>query len=730
MGIAFWGDGHAKPLVDMSSHENIIIEADSIMVDREAESLTALGNVAIAQGMQFIKADRIDYDKKTGEVVAIGNVYMLDTNGHTLKAEKIALKSALKEGFIQKVGLLLSDNSRMTAHYGERLPFENTQLSHVSYTPCKICHKDPKKSPLWSITAKQVSQNGAKQYITYKHAVLKFKSIPIIYTPFLRHPDPSIKRQSGFLTPSSSFSKSHGFYVSTPYFWDVGPHQDMTLTPHIMTRYGPILGVEYRRHLGNGDMIFNNSLGNIKNVQDSSGSHKPSAHSLRWHIDGKTRFESTEHWRWGLDIQRASDSTYLKNFRFFKLENKNSLNSRVFTEGFYSRNYAHISSSLFQGLSDQYQKDYTPFALPEIDLNLSGDPKALLNGHWFWDTNSLALHRRKGSQTQRVISRLGWQQQTISPLGDVYTFTLAIRGDLYHIQKFNPNDPTYIPSSGTAQNPMDHELPSLVNNAFVGRTLPQASIDWRYPWYQTFQKNNTVTIQPILGFVGAPLSGSNPKIPNEDSRLFDLDDSNLYSQNRFSGYDLLDSGSRFNFGSEIAWQNLKGGNGQVFLGQSYTLKPQAFLPEHTGLKQNYSDYVGRVDLSPSPIFDFKYKFRVNKETLRLMRSDMGTSVGPQIIKLNADYFYFVKNIGTGDLNDREQVRLEIAALPFEQWSIKVHTIRDLTGDGKSLEHAANVEYKNECVTLSCGLYNSFYHDHEVKADRGFIFRISLKNLGV
>jgi LPS-assembly protein len=730
IGLAFWEHSHAKPLFEMSFQEKIIIEADSIAVDREAESLTALGNVAIAQGMQFVQADRVDYYKNTGEVVAIGNVYMLDSNGHVLKAEKITLKNELKEGFIQKCGLLMSDNSRLIADHGERLPFENTQLTNVSYTPCKICQKDPKKPPLWSVAARQVSQNGTKQHITYKHAVLKFKSLPILYTPFLRHPDPSIKRQSGFLTPSTSLSKNHGFYFSTPYFWNLSPHQDMTLTPHIMTRYGPILGVEYRRHFGNGDMIFKNSIGNVKRAPNSQSSLNPKNHGLRWHVDGKVRLETTEHWRWGADLQRASDSTYLKNFRFFNLENKNNLNSRLFAEGFYSRNYAYIATSWFQGLSDKYQKDYIPLALPEMDLNLSGEPKALLKGHWFWDTNSLALHRRKGAQTQRLISRLGWQQQTISPLGDVYTLTLALRGDLYHIQKFNPNDPTYTPSSYASPTPSNQSLSGTVNNSFVGRALPQAAIDWRYPWYQTFKKSNTITIQPILGFVGAPLSRSKPQIPNEDSRLFDLDDSNLYSQNRFSGYDLLDSGSRFNYGGEIAWQNLKGGNGQVFLGQSYTFKPQAFLPDHTGLKQNYSDYVGRVDLSPSPILDFKYKFRAHKETLRLMRSDMGASVGPQMIKLKADYFYFVKNIGTGDLNNREQIRLEITTLPFEQWSFKVHTVRDLTGNGKSLEHAANVEYKNECITISSGIYNSFYYDHEVKADKGLIFRIALKNLGV
>ena len=477
-------------------------------------------------------------------------------------------------------------------------------------------------------------------------------------------------------------------------------------------------------------MILNNSIGNVKRATDPQASPQPKDRILRWHIDGKARFDATQHWRWGVDIQRASDSTYLKNFRFVKLENKNSLNSKLFAESFHSRNYSNISTSWFQGLSDQYQKDYIPLALPEIDLNLMGDPKALLNGHWFWDTNSLALHRRAGTQTQRLISRLGWQQQNISPLGDVYTLTLAMRSDLYHIRKFNPNDPTYIPSSGPSQNQSSPELPSIVNNTFVGRALPQAAIDWRYPWYQMFQKSNTITLQPILGFVAAPLIRSKPQIPNEDSRLFDLDDSNLYSQNRFAGYDLLDSGSRFNYGGEAAWQNLKGGNGQIFLGQSYTLKPQAFLPDHTGLKQNHSDYVGRVYLNPTPILDLKYKFRANKETLRLMRSDMGASVGPEMIKLRADYFYFVKNIGTGDLNDREQIRLEIAARPFEQWSFKVHTARDLTGNGKSLEHAAHIEYKNECITISSGIYSSFYYDQEVKADKGIIFRIALKNLGV
>ena len=213
--------------------------------------------------------------------------------------------------------------------------------------------------------------------------------------------------------------------------------------------------------------------------------------------------------------------------------------------------------------------------------------------------------------------------------------------------------------------------------------------------------------------------------------MFDFDDSNLFSLNRFSGYDVLDSGSRVNYGGQADWQHVNGGQGLVFLGQSYTFQKQEYQLVETGFSHKHSDYVGRIDLSPHPILDLRYKFRVDRSDWKVRRSDLGLSAGTDLFRLKTDYFYFQDTTGTGDMINREQMQLEASSQVTQEWLLKARTIRDLSfHHNKTLEFAVNAQYKNECVTVTIGGFRTFYQDAEIKADEGILLKVSLKNLGM
>ena len=714
----------AHEVLPLNPHEKILIDADSLHYDQQQKTILGAGHVSISQGPKLIEADEIGFNKSTDILTAKGNLLLLEESGSVIAADEAVLERRLTEGRVTRPRMLLSDDARLVALKADRFAGSKTVLTQVMYSPCALCEKDPSKPPLWSLRAKRVEQNGEKQHIEYRDVKLYVYNTPVLYTPYLRHPDPSVRRLSGFLTPSTSFSNRYGMYVATPYYWNISPSQDMTLTPHIMTRYGPLLGANYRNHLGKGLITVDASGGKVKRI--SGTSDLPIDHGIepRWHVDAAARFDATNHWRWGVDLQRTSDETYLKNFRFFRLETKSSLNSRVFTEGFYNRHYALLSTEWFQGLGNQYDVNETPKALPGIDLAFSGQPKETLGGHWFWNVNSLSLYRFSRTKVQRAITVLGWKREAISPLGDIYTLTTSMRGDLYNVRNFDPNDPTYRAPPGAMVPPGRGKI-----NQLVGRSLPQVAVDWRYPWYKPLGHDQVVTLQPIVGVVGAPDVKFKKQIPNEDSRLFDFDDSNLYSLNRFSGYDLLDSGSRLNYGAQADWQHVNGGQAVVFVGQSYTMGKQEIELGNAGFAHRHSDYVGRLDLSPHSLLDLKYKFRLDRSDMKVRRSDLGLSVGSDVFRVKTDYFYFQDTIGTGDINNREQVRLELSGRITEHWAAKAAVIRDL-GLGKTLEHRAAAEYKNECVTVSPECFHTFYQDAEVKADKGCSLRVSLKNLGM
>ena len=109
------------------------------------------------------------------------------------------------------------------------------QIDNASYTPCLKENYVIKKCPGWKLDAKKVIHDTKKQTIYYENAVLSILNIPIIYTPFFSHPDPSVKKRSGFLMPTIQTDKQLGETFSIPIFINLSSNRDLTFTPNIQT---------------------------------------------------------------------------------------------------------------------------------------------------------------------------------------------------------------------------------------------------------------------------------------------------------------------------------------------------------------------------------------------------------------------------------------------------------------------------------------------------------------
>src|SRR5262249_51772152 len=146
--------------------------------------------------------------------------------------------------------------------------------------------------------------------IEYHDAVMEVGGFPVFYTPYLSHPDPTVKRQSGFLLPSFGNSSTLGAHATIPYYWAIAPDRDVTFTPIFTTSQGVVLNPDYRQRFSNGETKTNISL-NADGTSPDTGEA-----ASRGHIDSVSRFSLTEDWRAGLDLERASDQTYERVFHF------------------------------------------------------------------------------------------------------------------------------------------------------------------------------------------------------------------------------------------------------------------------------------------------------------------------------------------------------------------------------------------------------------------------------
>ena len=506
-----------------------LITADELEYDSKTEVVVARGNVEISQGERLLISDRVSYDRKSGIVTAEGNVTLLEPSGDVVFAEYVELADDLRSGFIRQIRIILEDKSRMAAASAERVEGRYIILRKGVFSPCELCAEDPTKAPLWQIKAAEVVHDQEEKTIEYRDAWMEIFGLPVAYTPYFRHPDPTVERTSGLLAPSFGGSDSLGATIETPYYWVIDETSDLTFTPIFTTEQSIVLGGEYRKLYRNGALTFAGS-GTIADRERSNGTVDHDA--LRGHVDATGRFDLDPTWRAGFDLQRSTDDTYL---RLYDFSAERTLTSRLFVEGFRQRNYASANAFVYQGLRDIDNNDEFPIVAPSLGYSFVAEPAAN-GGKYFFDGSFESLNRIEGRDTQRLGFTGGYEFPFTGRFGEVMTLTAQLEGALYVTNDFDRTDPVVNPANPDGSN-------------FTAHALPQLAAQWRYPWIQENDAWQQI-VEPAFQLVLAPPTGNPDDIPNEDSVGIEFDDANFFALNRFPGVDRLDPGTRIDYGRD------------------------------------------------------------------------------------------------------------------------------------------------------------------------------------
>src|SRR3546814_70430 len=182
----------------------------------------------------------------------------------------VELTGDRKEGFIRDIRVLLADNTRIAAASGTRTGGNRTEFSKGVFSPCELCRDDPTRPPLWQLKANEVVHDQVAHDIIYYDAWLEFFGIPVLYTPYLRHPDSTVDRRSGFLAPTFGTGDFLGYAYGQPYFWAIDDTKDLTVAPLVSSEQGINLTGEYRQLFTNGELRIAGS-GTIADREDRGG---------------------------------------------------------------------------------------------------------------------------------------------------------------------------------------------------------------------------------------------------------------------------------------------------------------------------------------------------------------------------------------------------------------------------------------------------------------------------
>ncbi|RYJ02642.1 MAG: LPS-assembly protein LptD [Acetobacteraceae bacterium] len=686
----------------------VTFTAEEVEYDRERGLVVARGRVEAWQGERLLRADEFTYDRNTGVATARGNVQLLEPDGTVMFAEQAELKDRFRDGVLEGVRGLLAANGRMAANGARRTGGTVNELSRVVYSSCDLCPEDPNRPPLWQVEARRATQDKDSQRITYRDATVRLGGWPVLYTPYLSHPDPAAPRASGFLFPTAGYTRFLGAFLETPYFWAIDDSSDLTIVPIVSSRQYPNLGLEYRKLFNFGEILGTASVGGF-NGTDTGGRR-----DLAGHIFLKGRFTLDEHWRAGFDLNRASSELYLRTFRY---EYRRVLTSQAYLEGFWdTTTYARIDGRAYQGLRSLDDTRQIPYVLPNAYVEHAPRGK-YLGGYLTLDAGLLGISRDIGSSTQRLATRASWQRPETDRLGGLWTFKL--QGDAlgYRSQGLQ-EPPTFLPDANGSQ---------AIGNI-------RAAVDWRMPFVRSAGSWGSQTIEPRVQLVTGPRVGPQSHVPNEDSIDFEFTDANLFSLNRYTGRDRQEGGTRVDTALRGAWDFPNGGQVEGLIGRSFRLDDQISSPYlGSGLERRASDYVARVRLSPTSWFNTTGRIRLDGENIterRMVDTTANLSLGK--VTLTAGYLFSPPLPYLTPLRSRDEVGAGFSAKIGEYWRASLHGKYDLSL-GRAVLLQGSAGYEDECFIFEGRFVKRFAQDPATNslyaANTVVLFRVGFKTLG-
>ncbi len=695
----------------LDENQPALIMADEVTYNETMGIVTARGSVEISQGDRVLVADTVSYNVNTDVVTASGNVALLETTGEVLFSDYAEVTGDLREAFVRDVGLLLSDDSRLAAVSAVRTEGNRTELTKAVYSPCELCEKDPTRAPLWQLKARKVVHDQEAQSVTYRDATFEVFGLPIFYTPYFTHPDPTVRRKTGFLSPTFGSSGQLGLTAEVPFFIVIDDTSDATIAPIFLTKELPVLQGEYRKIFPKGNFFFSGS-GTIADRINDDGSTTDDA--FRGHLKTRLDYNFNQLYRGGIQVDTTTDDTYL---RTYDLGTPSTLFSEAFVEGFRGRDYATARMFGYQGLSSNDNTEEIPIALPYLALSQVSDP--LIYGSVFrFDANLVDLVRIEGRDTRRAHVLGEWQLPFASPIGDQYLFRASLQADGYWVNDFDPDNAGDVtPENGGSE--------------LTGRIHPQVALMWSYPWVADLGTWSTV-FEPIVQGVVATRDNNPDRIPNEDSQDLEFDDTNLFAMNRFPGVDRVQPGPRVDYGAEWSLLTPEGGAVRFLVGQSYRpFDDEGVYPDGSGLEKKVSNLVGGLRASPGEWLDATWRFSVDTETGNFDRNELGLSAGVPQLRLGVEYLQtdaLLNDQNEVILESRNQLTVGLSSQVTENWYGYVSHLQDFQTD-QSLRSRAGVRFENECVIVEAVFERSRFDDRELDPDNSFYIKVSLRSLG-
>ncbi|HRL27230.1 MAG TPA: LPS-assembly protein LptD [Alcaligenes sp.] len=599
------------------------------MQANENGTLRLQGNAQVRRIDSVVKGDRIDYDQNTGQVHVRGNGLIM-RDGSIAHSPDFEYNLDAETGRMSMPEFWLgASGGSGTAERADILSSNHMRLSKMVYSGC------PCPEPAWYIKSPKVDLYSKENEGVARNGVLYFKGVPLLYSPYLTFPLRK-ERKSGFLLPTYGMSTRSGMDISVPYYLNLAPNYDATLTPRVMLKRGAMLGGEFR-YLGNG---FSGEL---------TGNYLPHDRDLgfkRWLFMGQYRQRLPLSMYLNADIRRVSDDDYFRDFSSFGLNDSTiqDLASTV-SLGWGGSKYlrVNLSATRYQTLQDATSNYRSPQydKLPELYVGAS---------RYNWGSldvvsDNYATRFRRPFYSGNLRQFDTYRDRRLSPDGTRFSSYTTVAYPIVRPGWYiTPKAGLHMSQYSTDWYP--GELPWYANRSKTqSRVLPILSLDSG----MTFERDTTLfgsqsiqTLEPRVYYLYVPYRDQST-LPLFDTGLASFNFAQAFSENIYSGgWDRISNANQVTLGLTSRWLDADTGFERLVLqaAQRLYFEDQKVTLGEKPRTSTRSDYLVGASAALTNTLSVNFDAQFNPEESRRNRMSSGLRWRPKrLATLGVTYRY-------------------------------------------------------------------------------------------
>ena len=673
------------PVDDGLGQRGFYLEANTLIRDDTHNTWTARGKVEARYQGRTLRGDEVIYNVATGVVTANGHAQILNADGTAEFADHLVLDDQMRAGFARGFSVSLAHNIHFAADVAIRRSEAVNELNRAIYTPCDVCTASgASKTPTWSIQASRIIEDHERHLVYYRNAIILIKGVPVFYTPVFWHPDPESKRASGLLVPRVENSKKRGFSYEQPYLQIISPSAEVTIDPQFNSKQNPLLNAEWRERFYSGELDAR--FGYTYSRDFDGNGNQFGGLTSRSYILANGNFALSPKWDWGFSAQRASDRLLFDKYDVANVYEGSSLFapdsqrlvSQIYTTHQDTRSYLSVSALSFQGLRIADVNKTLPIVAPLIEARY--DPKIdFLGGRFRFVGDAVLLTRNQSAvsltapsaDTRQASLDADWRRTLTLSNGMRLEPFAEVLGAVYDVANLGPGN--------TAQRTTTR------SNETIG-------LDFSWPFIRQ-DGATSIVLEPMAQLALSPQVRANPNVPNEDSQVFSFDETNLFSTDRFAGFDRYDGGARLNVGGRVTADWGGGLTARALIGRAFRAQTTNVYPPNTGLNKQSSDWVVAADATPLPGISVFGRALLN-DSLEADRLEGGLDFAYS--RARGYVRYLQDNTQPTGVERDIDAAGEFFVLPH--WGVSLVGIRDLQLNAWRLRDIGLV-YKDECIKV-------------------------------